>query len=479
MLNKIKTDFPADFLWGAATSAFQVEGGYLEDGKGLSTADTRALLKSHQQADTTVASGHYTHWREDIALMAELGLRSYRFSIAWTRIFPNGDEAEPNQAGIDFYLALIDELRHHHIEPIVTLYHFDFPEGLNKKYGGWLARESIADFEKYARTLFSAFGDRVKYWLTINEQNLMLSVDVLMGLQGLDANEADRRRYQMNHHMFLATAKAIEACHELLPQAKIGPAVSYVPIYPASPRPEDVLAARHNHDLRNHAMLHVHCYGDYPGYYTAFLQQHGWYPQVEDGDFDYLRQHAPDFIAFNYYRTNVASACPADISVQDIERIKDETGDRLASVIPGYYQREKNPYLKATEYGWQIDPIGFRLAFRELHERYRLPLMVTENGLGTRDELTPDGKVHDDYRIAYIRDHIEQMRLAIQDGAQVISYNPWTFIDVLSSSDGFKKRYGFVYIDRGEFDPTPLTRIKKDSFYWYQALIRNNGNAPA
>lgn len=477
MLNKIKTDFPANFLWGAATSAFQVEGGYLDDGKLLSTADTRALAKSHLQADTKIASGHYYHWREDIALMAELGLRSYRFSIAWTRIYPNGDEAEPNQTGINFYLTLIDELLHHNIEPIVTLYHFDFPEGLNKKYGGWLSRQSVADFEKYARTVFQAFGERVKYWLTINEQNLMVYVDALLGIEGMEFSEANRRRYQMNHHMFLATAKAIEACHELLPLAKIGPAVSYVPIYPASPKPEDVLAARQNHDLRNHYLLHVHCFGDYPGYYSNFLRENGWYPTIGEGDFDYIRQHSPDFIAFNYYRTYVASACHEDITQDELESIKRETGDHRAPVLTGYYRRQKNPYLTATEYGWQIDPIGFRIAFRELHERYRLPLMVTENGLGTRDEQTDDGCIHDEYRIDYIHDHIEQMRLAIQDGVKVLSYNPWTFIDVLSSNNGFNKRYGFVYVDRGEFDPTPLTRIKKDSFYWYQTLIRNNGNA--
>ena len=469
------TKFSEDFLWGAATSAFQVEGAYLTDGKLLSTADTRSLLKSDIQADTKIASDHYNHWKEDVALMAELGLQSYRFSINWTRIYPNGDEKEPNEAGLKFYDDLITELVKNNIEPIATLYHFDFPEGLNKKYGGWNSRESINDFEKYAITCFKQYGDRVKYWITINEQNLQIFSDVLLGINEADPQKANVMRHQMNYNMFVATAKAIKACHEIVKDGKVGPAISYVPIYPASPNPEDILAAKNNHDMRNKYMMHVHCFGEYPGYYKKFLKEHEWLPEIFEEDMKLIKENTPDFIALNYYRTNVAKACSKDISMEEVERIMDETFDYHFSVVPGYWQRAKNEYLKATEYGWQIDPIGFRIALRELEEAYHLPIMITENGMGTFDVLTEDEKVHDSYRIEYLRNHIEQIRLAIEDGVKVISYNPWTMIDVLSSSNGFKKRYGFVYIDRDEFDEKECRRIKKDSFYWYQKVIKSNG----
>lgn len=460
--------FNENFLWGASTSAFQVEGAYDVDGKGLSVADLASFKHSDVYADTKIASDFYHHMEEDVALMAELGLKSYRFSINWTRIFPNGDEETPNQKGLAFYHKLFKELQKYGIEPIVTLYHFDLPYGLVEKYKGWQSRECIEDFVKYAKVCFEEFGQYVTYWLTINEQNLMMRKDKLMFIEADNELEKEQIRHLMNLHMFLANAKAMALCHEICPQAKIGPTIAYLPSYPATSAPEDVYAALDSDNLYNYYMLDIYTSGEYPVYYKNFLEKHNWMPGVTDEDTATLKSGKPDFLGFNYYITYAAKYCPLDEPNADYNSILD-------LVVPGHFKYVPNQYLEATKYRWQIDPVGFRKSLMDLYQRYHLPLMITENGIGTDDFVTDDGKVHDDYRINYLKNHLSEMKKAIIDGVEVISYNTWTFIDVVSSSNGFSKRYGLVYVDRTEQDPKELKRIKKDSFDFYKNVIATNG----
>lgn len=464
--------FPSDFLWGASTSAFQVEGAYDEDGKGLSVADVASFAHADRYADTKVACDHYHRYREDIALMAELGLKSYRFSINWTRIFPNGDDEHPNEAGIAFYQSVFDELERYGIEPIVTLYHFDMPQHLIDLYGGWASRRAIDDFVRYARVCFERFGSRARYWLTINEQNLMARKDKLLGLLEVPQPERERMRHQMNHHMFLAGAKVIKLFHEMVPAGKIGPTFAYLPSYPASCKPADVIASLEANNLYNYYLTDIHVFGSYPVWYARFLEEHGWMPEFEEGDEEALSDARPDFIGFNYYLTYAAEAYPADDEEADYTSI-------LHLKVPGKFQYVDNPHVPATEYGWQIDPVGFRYSLMELYQRYHLPLMVTENGMGAHDSVDPDGCVHDPYRIDYLRNHIREMSKAVEDGVELLSYNVWTLLDVLSSSDGFSKRYGLVYVNRDEHDLKDMARIPKDSFAFYQQVIARNGDVDA
>ncbi|MDI9589492.1 MAG: glycoside hydrolase family 1 protein [Acidobacteriota bacterium] len=458
--------FPENFLWGASTSAFQVEGGIHEGGKGVSVADVLSRTHSADYADSSVAADFYHRYREDIALMAELGLRSYRFSINWTRIYPLGDEAEPNAEGIAFYHRVLDELGRHDIEPIVTLYHFDLPQHLEDAYGGWRSRKTIDCYVRYAHTCFTEFGARVRWWQTINEQNLMIRKH--MPIDEPDLTRRERVRHQIDHHMFLAGARAIALCHEMLPEAKIGPTFAYLPSYPATCRPEDVIASQDADNLYNYYLTDIHVFGEYPSYYVNWLTEHGWMPDFEPEDAEILAAGRPDYIGFNYYLTYAAEWCPEDAPADYLSI--------LHLSVPGRFRYVDNPYLVATEYGWAIDPVGFRRSLRELWQRYRLPLMITENGIGVREGIAEDGRVHDDYRIDYLREHICEMGKAIaMDGIPVISYNAWTFIDVVSSSDGFSKRYGFVFVDRDELDERKLARVPKDSFFWYQRVIESNG----
>ena len=462
------TYFPDNFLWGASTSAFQVEGAYNEDGKGLSVADTASFAHSHEIADTKVACDFYHHYKEDIAMMAELGLKCYRFSINWTRIMPNGNDEQPNQKGIDFYSSILDELEKYGIEPVVTLYHFDMPQHLVDEYGGWADRRAIDDLVRYAEVCFREFGNRIKYWLTINEQNLMARKDALLGIENVPADQKEKIRHQMNLHMFLGGAKVIKKFREMCPNGKIGPTFAYLPSYPRTCKPEDMIAAIDADNLYNYYLTDIHVFGKYPRYYLNFLDEHGWTPEFEEGDDEILANACPDFIGFNYYLTYAAEYYPADAEKADYNSI-------LHLAVPGRFRYVDNPYLEATEYGWQIDPVGFRRALMELYQRYHLPLMVTENGMGTHDVIAEDGGVHDEYRIEYLKTHISEMGKAVKDGVELIGYNVWTLIDVLSSSNGFSKRYGLIYIDREEHDLKTLARIRKDSFGWYHDVILSNG----
>ncbi|MGJ0184353.1 glycoside hydrolase family 1 protein [Corynebacterium glyciniphilum] len=459
--------FPSDFLWGASTSAYQVEGGWDADGKGPSVMDVRER-HSDDIADFTVAADHYHHYREDVALFAELGLTAYRFSVSWSRVLPDGD-GEPNPAGVAFYHNLIDELVAHGIEPILTMYHFDLPDALDQR-GGWNNRDTIDAFVAYARLLFEEYGSKVSTWLTINEQNMMILHSQALGSAGRNGGDMGVM-YQQNHHMAVAQAKAMTLCHEILPEAKIGPAPNIVSVYPASPDPADIVAADDWDAVRNLLYLDLAVRGSYHPTAWAYLTERGWTPDILDGDLDTLAAGRPDFIAFNYYSTQTVGA-PRGDGADLSQRGEDQ---QIVRGEVGLYRAVKNELLDTNAFGWEIDPVGMRTTLRRIWDRYRLPLIITENGLGAVDELV-DGRIHDDYRIDYLRRHIEQIQWAISDGVEVFGYCPWTAIDIVSTHQGFKKRYGFIYVDRGEDDLRELARVKKDSFFWYQIVISSQGS---
>ena len=477
---------PENFLWGAASAAFQVEGAYAQDGKGLSLADVRSMninpndepsksqvASGMKIADSTVASDFYHHYEEDIDLMKELGLKSYRFSIAWTRIFPHGNEKEPNKLGLEFYDHVIDRLNEYGIEPIVTLYHFDFPVGLIEEYGGWRDRKSIEDFVHYAKTIFEHFKGRVRYWLVNNEQNAMIRRDTYLGITEKDPLIRERIRHLCNHHMFLACAKAIDLCHHIDPNAKIAPVMAYAPFQAIDSKPENVLAARSVNDLFFHYMIDVHVYGDYPGYYIKWLKDNDWMFEYTEEDHEILKKGKPDFWGFNYYYSGAAEYCPKDVDPELVERYRMDARNKY---FPGVGRAMINPMVEPDKLNnWRIDPTGFHLAFRNVYYLCRLPLMICENGYGGPDILTEDNKIHDEYRINYLRAHVKAMEDAVAEGIPVIGYHIWTFEDVISTSEGFRKRYGLVYINRDDENLKDLNRYKKDSFSWYKHVIETNG----
>ena len=468
----MSNNFPKEFWWGASSSAFQIEGGWDEDGKGKTVADFNSFKRSDKQADSKVASDFYHHWNEDIEMMKELGMKTYRFSISWARIIPDGD-GEVNQAGIEFYNKVINKLLECDIIPFITLYHFDLPYALVEKYNGWQSRDCAYAFERYARICFKEFGDRVKYWVVHNEQNLMMRVDERMNITETDSVKKEKIRAQMDYHMFLAHALTTNACHEMIEGGKIGPAVSSTVTYPLSNKPEDVWSARMNNQFKTDYCLDMHFNGEYPGYYMAYLKEQDMVPVMCEGDAEIIKSAKMDFIALNYYRTLTTRYLPSDEAHKKGTRI--EGFNEVDYNMYGYWMIEKNENLKASEYGAQIDPIGLRIVLNEYWNRYHLPLIITENGLGTADVLTEDKKVHDDYRIDYLKNHILAINDAIEDGCEVFGYCPWSFMDLLSSHQGFKKRYGLVYVDRTDFDLKDVERIKKDSYLWYQKVIKNNG----
>lgn len=454
------TGIPKGFLWGASTSAFQVEGAYQEGGKGLSIADVRSFKKSDKQLDTKVTVDHYHHWKEDVSLMKELGMKSYRFSISWPRIFPNGDEAEPNKEGLNFYHHLIEELLKNGIEPIVTMYHFDQPYGVIKKYGGWVSRESVNDFVKYATCLFDEFGEKVKYWLTINEQAVLVVAPDMLGIDfELPLKERYQQAFQANYHMWLAQAKVFKICQERFPKSKIGPAVSYITTLPASRKSYDMMIAKELEDFYSFAQMDVAVHGEIPLYFQNELDKLGIKIEEKKGDQSILSAGRANYLGVNWYCTTIVEAKRTTSNSQFIfermERIQDND-------------------LQYTEWGWNNDPVGLRYGLRQLMDRYgQIPIIITECGWSEQEEVLEE-KVHDPQRIHYLNGHIEQMGLAIQDGVNVISFNPWSFIDLLSVGDGMEKRYGFIYVDRSNFEEKTMKRYKKDSFDFYQKVIKAN-----
>ncbi|MDO5409055.1 MAG: glycoside hydrolase family 1 protein [Lachnospiraceae bacterium] len=476
MIHESLKDFPKNFLWGSASAAYQVEGAWNEDGKGVSIWDEYVKIPGNTFKNTTgeTAVDHYHRYKEDVALMAEMGLKAYRFSVAWTRIYPEG-RGEVNPKGIQFYNNLIDELVKNNIEPVLTIYHWDLPQKLQELYGGWESREIVDDFDRYCRTLFREFGDRVKYWVSLNEQNVFIPDGYLNGFHPPKVTDK-KRMLQANHYANLANARAILSFRELVPDGKIGPSFAYSPAYPASCRPEDIMAYEDAEDLNANWWMDVYCRGEYPKFALEYYRRTGEAPEIEDGDMELLKSARPDFMGVNYYRSG--TFCHNPLDGVGIVREMNNTGKKgtaKESGIPGVYKNIKNEHLEVTNWDWPIDYTGLRVALRRITSRYGMPVLITENGLGEFDKLTEDERIHDSYRIHYLGNHIQACREAITDGVDLMGYCTWSFTDLLSWLNGYQKRYGFVYVDRDETDGGTLRRIKKDSYYWYQKMIETNG----
>jgi 6-phospho-beta-glucosidase len=464
--------FPADFLWGGATAANQIEGAYNEGGKGLSIQDVMPQGISTPRADgptddnlKQVGIDFYHRYAEDIALFAEMGFKTFRFSIAWSRIFPLGDETEPNEEGLAFYDRVLDECEKHGIEPLVTISHYETPLHLTETYDGWVNRDLIGFYERYSRVLFSRYGTRVKYWLTFNEINSVLHAPLMSGGINTPKDQLSKTDlYQAIHNELVASALATKAARELAPNAQIGCMVLAMPAYPLSPDPDDVFAALTT-ERTNLAFGDIHVRGEYPGYYLRSLRDQGVELTISDEDRALLKEHTVDFVSFSYY---MSVAETADESKRVIG-----AGNIMGGV--------SNPTLKASEWGWQIDPVGLRTVLNQFWDRWQKPLFVVENGLGARDELVEvDGTktVIDDYRINYLNDHLVQIGEAIDDGVEVMGYTSWGCIDIVSASTAqMSKRYGFIYVDRNDDGTGTLDRFKKKSFDWYAEVIRSNGSS--
>lgn len=451
MLNK-------DFLWGASSSAYQVEGAWNEDGKEPSIQDVRTVPEG--TTDFKVAADHYHRWEEDVALFAELGLKAYRFSISWSRVMPKG---KVNPQGVAFYQKLIRTLKERQIEPIVTVFHFDLPLSLQET-GGWNNRATIDAFVVYCQFLFDTFGDQVKYWQTINEQNMLtLASKAIYG-----DKKSWKQVFQANHHMLVAQAKVMGIYHQGGYPGKIGPAPNICAVYPASASPEDQMAAEYMSAFRNWLYLDAAVFGRYNHLALDILSSLDAVPDITEEDRAVMAANTCDYIAFNYYNTACAKANPCGVQ----EEAKDQ---QSGLSIPGFFATHINSELPKTEFGWTIDPEGLRVTAHQIYSRYHLPLLITENGLGGRDVLESDGKIHDQYRIDYLKKHIQALETTINEGVPFIGYCPWSAIDVVSTHEGMRKRYGFIYVNRSDFDLKDLNRYKKDSFYWYQQWIAQHG----
>ena len=462
--------FPDGFLWGGATAANQFEGAYNEDGKGLSTQDVapKGIKGPITEVPTEdnmklVGIDFYNRYKEDIKMFAEMGFKTFRMSIAWSRIFPNGDDSEPNEKGLEFYDKVFDELAKYGIEPLVTLSHYETPLHLAKKYDGWLDRRLIGFYENYVRTVFTRYKNKVKYWLTFNEINSILQAPLMSGGILTDKSKLSKSDlYQAIHHELVASALAVKIGHEINPEFKIGCMIIAIPNYPLTPNPDDIIETMMK-DRKNLYFADVHVRGAYPKYLNKYFEENGISITKEDGD-DEILKNTVDFISFSYYMSFCVTA--------DEEKKKVGAGNLIMGV--------PNPYLQASEWGWQIDPKGLRYILNFLYDRYQKPLFIVENGLGAVDELITDENgnktVNDDYRIKYLNDHLVQVALAIEDGVEVMGYTTWGCIDLVSASTAqLKKRYGFIYVDRHDDGSGTLERYKKKSFYWYKDVIETNG----
>ena len=472
--------FREDFLWGGATAANQFEGAWDVDGKGASVSDmcTNGTKDTPKRITTTIEPGtlypsheaidFYHHYAEDIKLFAEMGYKVFRFSIAWTRIFPTGMEKEANKAGLDFYDKVIDECRKYNIEPLITISHYEMPYALVEKYNGWFGRECIECFENYCHAIFERYKDKVTYWLTFNEINAgtmpmgnVLSLGTVQGYSGpiTEVKDDPGVRFQALHHQFVASARVVKYAHENYPQFKMGNMICFLTTYPATCNPDDMIAFQKEMRIKNWFCSDVMVRGYYPEYAERYFEENGIVIKMEDGDLEVLKEGTVDFYTFSYYMSACASAA--------------ENGERTGgNLIMGL----KNPYLESSEWGWQIDPKGLRYTLNAIYDRYHIPMMVVENGLGARDEIEADGSINDDYRIDYLRKHIAEMKEAVKDGVDLMGYTPWGCIDLVSASTGeMAKRYGFIYVEKYDDGTGTLARRKKKSFDWYAKVIKSNG----
>lgn len=471
-----KVLFPKDFLWGGAIAANQAEGACREGGRGLSNIDMiphgerRAAVKTGKIPQLGLQAGEYypSHegidfyhqYKKDIALMSEMGLKVFRTSISWSRLYPCGDEEKPCKAGIDFYRNVFLECKKYKMELLVTLCHFDIPMGLVEKYGSWRNRKVLDFFLRYAKTCFEEFSDLVTYWITFNEINIILHSPFSgAGIAFREGENKNQIIYQAAHHMLLASASAAKLAHEYDKNNQVGCMLAGGSFYPYSCRPEDVWESVKK-EQENLFFIDVQVRGGYPSYAQKIFNEKGVTLSVENGDAEILR-NTVDFVSFSYYASRCVAADPEEKEINE--------GNIIRSV--------KNPYLKTSEWGWSIDPLGLRITLNQLYDRYQKPLFLVENGLGAVDEVKEDGRIEDHYRIDYLRSHIQSMKEAVGDGVRLMGYIAWSSIDIVSASTGeMSKRYGFIYVDKKDDGSGTLKRSKKKSFEWYKKVIASNGS---
>ncbi|SEJ11966.1 6-phospho-beta-glucosidase [Kandleria vitulina] len=485
--------FPEHFLWGGATAANQFEGGWKEGGKGPSVSDVakftdpkemKDLLDVHGLCDITDEQikealetndevfypkrhgiDFYHHYKEDIALLAGMGFKVYRMSIAWSRIFPKGDEEVPNEEGLAFYDRVFDECLKYNMQPLVTMSHYEPPLYLATEYNGWYNRKTIDFFVRYVDVITKRYKDKVKYWLTFNEIDSIIRHPFMTG--GLIESRFKKEQfeeveYQAMHHQFVASALAVKITHENIPDAKVGCMLTKLTYYPYSCRPEDVLKERET-------MRQIYCYsdtqvyGEYPRYLLNMYKNKGFHIKMSEEDLRIMKDYPVDFISFSYY----SSSCVAE----NEEGLTMTSGNTQTAI--------KNPYIPSSDWGWQIDPIGLRISLIDLYDRYRKPLFIVENGLGARDQIEEDGSINDNYRIDYLKKHMIQMYHAIKDdGVELMGYTTWAPIDLVSNSTNqMSKRYGFIYVDVDDYNRGSYKRIKKKSYDWYKKVIETNGES--
>lgn len=484
--------FPKDFLWGGATSSVQFEGGWNEGGRKDSTIDHLTVgsrTKPRVFTEEIIAdycypshkgSDFFHRYKEDIKMMADLGLNMFRLSISWTRIYPDGDNEKPNRAGLDFYHDVFKELKKYNIEPLVTIYHCDMPFNISKKYDGWYGRDTIDLYLKYCKAIFEEYKGEVKYWLTFNETNASLlkgSAFMCCGIYNIQSkdlgsgivDEKDRidddtidlvKQYQSVHHMFVASAKAVKLAHEINPNYQVGCMIAAICQYPMTCNPDDVVLSCMERQKMFYYCPDVQVRGYYPNYVKRLFKEMNIIIKMEDEDEEILKNGKVDFFSFSYYSTGCVST----------RKDSEKTGGNLVFGAA-------NPYLKSSDWGWQIDPQGLRYILNEIYDRYQLPIMLVENGLGQNDILEADHRVHDPYRIEYFKEHIKAMGDAIDDGVDLIAYAPWGIIDLPAASTGeMAKRYGVIYVEADDNGNGTYERYKKDSYYWYQKVIASGGN---
>lgn len=476
---KIQKQFPEDFLWGGAVAACQVEGEFDKDGRGLSTSDVHEYDANRDRVNFgNEGSGtleevkqkmndpdlyfpkrygidFYNTYKEDLALLKELGLKAFRTSISWSRIFPNGDEVEPNEKGLQFYDDLIDEIIKNDMEPVITMSHYDVPLNLVLEYGGFSNRKLVDFFVNYGKVLLDRYGDRVKYWTVFNQINLLPIVQWgSLGLYDDHSENMYQPTFQGVHHQFVACAKIKEYAKTLEHDLMIGTMSSDQTVYPATSKPEDIVFAMQKNRMQ-YFYTDVQFRGEYPEFALRYIEEYDVELKIEDGDLDLLRENTMDWFGISYYSSYIV----------DHEK---NTHDLLDNGL--------NPHLEPSEWEWRQDPLGFYNTLSQYWDRYQVPIMILENGFGAIDKVEEDGSIHDDYRISYLRDHIEQVKECIKDGADIIGYLSWAPIDVVSSGTAeMSKRYGYIYVDQDDFGKGTKKRLKKDSFDWYQKVIETNG----
>jgi 6-phospho-beta-glucosidase len=468
--------FQNDFLWGSASAAYQIEGGASQDGKGPSIWDSYSQIPGNTFKNSTgeVAIDFYNKFAEDIELMKEMGLNAYRFSVSWPRVMPDGRTI--NKKGVEFYHKVIDKLIECGVEPILTIYHWDLPQALQDEYAGWESRKIINDFTQFCALLYKEYGNKVKYWVSLNEQNIFIGLGYLRKLHPPKVSNY-QRFLNANHIASLANANAIKLFREMQIPGQIGASFAYSPVYAKSEKPEDVIAMENAQEIENFLWMDVYGKGEYPQIGLKLLENLGLSIDFQEGDKTLLKAGICDFMGVNYYQSStfidpnqkqetLQAGNAAQVSVvSDVQTIPTDS----------LYARADNDYLTMTDWNWAIDPNGLRVSLRRIASRYGLPILISENGLGAFDTLTAEGKVHDDYRINFLKEHIIAIDQAIDDGCEVIGYCTWSFQDLFSWLNGYAKRYGFVYVDRDEENEKELKRYKKDSFYWYQKVIQSNG----